>query len=126
MVFVDTSVLVDSFTGDQQAAPAFRRALQSGERLAISTLVLYEWLRGPRIVEELALLESTIPSAHAIPFGPADAALSAKLYRSVSRPRGREVDLAIAACAINRQALIWTMNRADFADIPGVTLYRAG
>ena len=53
------------------------------------------------------------------------AALSARLYRAVRRPHGPEIDLAIAACAINRNARLWSANRADFADIPGLTLYSA-
>jgi predicted nucleic acid-binding protein len=49
---------------------------------------------------------------------------SAELYRTVPRARSREVDLAIAACAIRREAELWTLNRADFADIPRLRLAR--
>lgn len=124
MIFLDTSILIDSFTADQRGAPALRRAVESGERLALSTLVIYEWMRGPRIPPEVALQEALFPSEGAISFEPEDALLSARLYRSVRRPRGREIDLAIAACAINREAQLWTLNPTDFADIPGLKLYR--
>jgi len=40
----------------------------------------------------------------------------------VRRPRGREVDLAIAACAIVHGARLWTLNRDDFTDIPDLDL----
>ena len=40
--------------------------------------------------------------------------MSARLYRSLRRPRGREVDIAIAACAIHREAALWTVSTADF------------
>jgi predicted nucleic acid-binding protein len=33
------------------------------------------------------------------------------------RPRGREIDLAVAACALAGSAALWTLNRADFDDI---------
>jgi hypothetical protein len=33
-----------------------------------------------------------------VPFGPTDAVRAAELFRQLSRPRGRELDLAIAAC----------------------------
>ena len=46
--------------------------------------------------------------------GAPEAALSAKLNRSLRRPRGREIDLAIAACAIRREAELWTLNSADY------------
>jgi predicted nucleic acid-binding protein len=54
----------------------------------------------------------------------ADALRSARLYRSVRRARGREIDIAIAACAINREVPLWTLHHADFADIPGLRLYQ--
>jgi predicted nucleic acid-binding protein len=42
----------------------------------------------------------------------------------VKRPRQRQADLAIAACAIRHGASLWTLNPADFADVPGLSLYR--
>jgi predicted nucleic acid-binding protein len=33
------------------------------------------------------------------------------------------MDLAIAACAIIRDAELWTLNRGGFKDIPGLRLY---
>jgi predicted nucleic acid-binding protein len=86
-------------------------------------LVLYEWLRGPRLSEELAAQERLFPSNSAIPFGTEEAVVSADLYRTVRRARRREVDLAIAACALVRGARLWTLNHADFQDVPGIRLY---
>ena len=34
-----------------------------------------------------------------------------------------DVDLAIAACAIEWGAALWTLNRSDFDDVPGLTLF---
>jgi predicted nucleic acid-binding protein len=123
VIVLDTSVLVDSLTGEKRSAPALRRVFERGERVVVPALVYYEWLRGPRLPQELALAERLFPRESAIVFGPAEAALSAKLYGSVRRPRGREMDLAIAACAIAREAELWTLNPADFRDIPGLRLY---
>jgi predicted nucleic acid-binding protein len=122
VIVLDTSVLIDSLSGPKRSAPALRRAIESGERILIPSLVLYEWLRGPRLPEELAAQGALLPSESAIPFGPREAALSAKLYRALRRPRGRQIDLAIAACAVSRQAALWTLNRADFEDVPGLRL----
>jgi predicted nucleic acid-binding protein len=123
VIFLDTSLLVDALSGAEQSAAALRRAMQEGERIQLSSLVIYEWLRGPRVPQELAAQEALFPSEAAVPFGWRDAALSAKLYRSVRRARGREADIAIAACAITHEAQLWTLNTADFKDIPGLRLY---
>jgi predicted nucleic acid-binding protein len=123
VILLDTSVLIDSLSGSKPAAPALRRVIEMGERILIPSLVLYEWLRGPRLSEEMAAQEALFPSEAAVPFGPPEAALSAKLYRSLRRPRGREIDLAIAACAMIRDAELWTRNDADFRDIPGLRLF---
>ena len=120
---LDTSVLVDSLTGEKRSAPALRRVFERGERILLPALVYYEWLRGPRLPQELALEERLFPRQSAIVFGLAEARLSAKLYGSVRHPSGREIDMAIAACAMAREAELWTLNPADFRDIPGLRLY---
>jgi predicted nucleic acid-binding protein len=126
VIHLDTSVLVDALTGARHSAGALRTVVGQGERLAISALVLYEWLRGPRAEVELAAQEDLFPSADAVPFGAREAALAARLYRSVPRARQREFDLAVAACALGQDAALWTLNPGDFRDVPGLVLYGAG
>ena len=123
MIHLDTSLQIDAVTGSRRSATHLRRVIERGERMAASTLVLYEWLRGPRSAEEIADQEALFPAADAVPFGPAEAALAAELSRRIKRPRGREIDLAIAACAIRNDAELWTLNREDFADIHALKLY---
>jgi len=123
VILLDTSVLVDSLTGPRRSVSELRSALADRQRLRIPTLVLYEWLRGPRLPEELEAQEALFPSAAAITFGVAEAQTAAELYRRVDNARGREVDLAIAACALVRRAGVWTLNRRDFDDIPGLRLH---
>jgi predicted nucleic acid-binding protein len=123
MIHLDTSVLIDALTGPRRSATDLRRAIADGERIAFSTIVLYEWLRGPRDAAELRAQEALFPAEHAEVFGPAQAALAANLYRQVRRARGREIDLAIAACAISAGAKLWTLNPGDFADLPGLALH---
>ena len=123
MILLDTSILIDALTGNRRSAPSLRRAIESGDRIALSTLVLYEWQRGPRRPEELAAQEALWPADAAIAFGPEEAATAAALYRSIRAPRGREIDLAIAACAICWDAALWTLNIKDFRDVPGLELF---
>ncbi len=122
MTLLDTSVLIESLSGPRRFAKALRSAIEQGERILIPTLVLYEWLRGPRLPSEMAVQEALFPLEAAVVFGPREATLSAELYRTLKRARGREVDLAIAACAIVRDADLWTLNRDDFRDIPQLRL----
>ncbi len=51
MILLDTSVLIDGLSGPRRSAPALRAAIEDGERILLSALVLYEWLRGPRLPE---------------------------------------------------------------------------
>jgi len=96
----------------------------NSERLALPSVVLHEWLRGPRVPEELKLQEATFPKSSIVPFGAEEAIVAARLYKSVPRPRGREIDLMIAASAIRHDAELWTLNVGDFKDIPGLRLLR--
>lgn len=127
MIFLDTSALVDALTGLRASAPLLREALELGERARLPTIVLFEWLRGPRRAAELAAQEALFPSAAAIPFGPAEAAKAAELYRRAGRSaRGRDADIAIAACAICHDATLWTLNLKNFADLPGLRVMAPG
>jgi len=122
IVHLDTSALVDALTGRRRSLDRLIALTDRGERLMLSTIVLYEWLSGPRTRAELGVQEELFPSDAAVPFGPAEAAAASSLYKSVARPRGREIDLAIAACAQAAGAALWTLNPADFRDVPGVSL----
>jgi predicted nucleic acid-binding protein len=123
IVHLDTSVLVDALTGGRRSFAALERTVARGHVMATSALALYEWLRGPRTPEELDDQEALIPSADARGFGPAEAARAAALYRTVKRARGRDMDIAIAACAMEHGAHVWTLNPDDFKDMPGLKLY---
>jgi predicted nucleic acid-binding protein len=123
MIHLDTSVLIDALTGPKRSAPALRRALEAGERIVFSTIVLYEWARGDRLPAEVAAQEALFPREGAVPFGTDEAGIAAGLYRAVKRARGREIDLAIAATAIAQNAHLWTLNVEDFRDISSLALY---
>ncbi len=122
MIVVDTSALIDALTGPRRSLPRLLDFIESGERLILPTVVLYEWLRGPRLPEELHVCEELFPQDQAVVFGAMEAHVAANLYRKVRHPRGREIDLTIAATAILRDAALWTLNRDDFRDIESLPL----
>jgi predicted nucleic acid-binding protein len=124
MIHLDTSVLIDALTGDRRALPALRRVVADSIRLGVSSLVLYEWRRGPRVAQELALEAALLGPDTVAAFGEQEARVAAAVYRQVKRPLGRELDIAIAACALAQDASLWTLNPEAFRDIPGLHLHR--
>ena len=122
-IHLDTSVLVDALTGARRSLSALERLVAAGHVISIATLVLYEWHRGPRTPAELLDQESLFPAPAARAFGWAEAARAAELYRSAKRARGRDMDIAIAACAIEQRAKLWTLSPEDFRDLPGLDVY---
>jgi tRNA(fMet)-specific endonuclease VapC len=122
MILIDTSALIDALTGPRRSSSRLRELIHDGERIWLPAIALFEWRRGPRSPEELEDQETLFPSENAIPFGPREAFLAADLYRKLKRPRGREIDIAIAACALAHDLDLWTLNNADFEDIPDLKL----
>jgi len=121
-VHLDTSVLIDALVGPRPLLAALTNLTERGDRPVISTMVLYEWLRGPRTRADLVVQEDLFPRAEALPFGVPEADMAAKLYTRVRRARQREFDIAVAACAIVHGGALWTLNRDDFKDIPELRL----
>jgi predicted nucleic acid-binding protein len=124
VIHLDTSIQIDALTGPRRSLPDVRRVVADGIRLGASSLVLYEWRRGPRVQAELAMEAVLLGPDTIVNFAENEARLAAELYRKVKRPRGRELDIAIAACALSRSAQFWTLNPKDFQDIPGLDLHR--
>ena len=90
-VHVDASALVDALTGPRRSLDVLIGIAGEGHRLSLSAIVLYEWLRGPRTRAELAVQEDLFPRARAVPFGAEQAAIAARLYGVVKRPRGAKL-----------------------------------
>lgn len=122
MIHLDTSALIAALSGPRAEMRTLRQLVVDGERLGVSSIVLFEWWRGPRTEEELEAQEALLPARTASSFGVAEAALAADLYARLGRPRRREIDLAIAACAMIQRAALWTLNPRDFSDIADLEL----
>jgi predicted nucleic acid-binding protein len=123
LIHLDTSLLIDAFTGERRSMARVRHATMKGDVTTFSTIVLYEWLRGPRTDSEKQAVETFFDLELLSTFGRIEAERAADLYRRVRGARQRQADLAIAACAIECRASLWTLNRSDFNDIPGLTLF---
>lgn len=123
MILLDTSVLIDAFSDPDRLDETLTAATGRGELLSLCSPVLYEWRRGARTEAELASQEAFFPIDAVWPFGAAEAVVAADLYQRLPRGRRREMDLAIAACALARGARLWTLNSDDFSDIPELALF---
>ena len=116
------SALVGALTGSRRSLDRLSDFISQGHRVGVSTLVLYEWLRGPRTTAELRAQEDLFPRPEAVPFDAQAAGQAAALYALLPRARNREIDLAVAACALTRNAALWTLNAKDFEDVPGLEM----
>ena len=125
LIHLDTSVLVDAFTGPRRSLARLRAATAKGHVVSISSIVLHEWLRGPRTEDERQAVDAFFELDQIAVFGRREAERAAGLYGRVKGARQRQADLAIAACAIEGGASLWTLNRSDFDDVPGLTLFGA-
>lgn len=123
LVHLDTSVLVDAFTGPRRSLARLESATIAGDVVSFCSIVLYEWLRGPRAEDEIETVRAFFETERIAEFGEGDARIAAALYRQVKRARQRQADLAIAASAIEQGAVLWTLDGSDFNDIPGLRLY---
>ena len=121
-IHLDTSALVGALAGPRDAFDRLHAFIEQSHRVRLSTIVLYEWLRGPRTVNELRVQEELFPRAQAVPFDSEAAGQAAALYAELTRPRGRDLDIAVAACALVHDAALWTLNPKDFSDVPGLKL----
>jgi predicted nucleic acid-binding protein len=124
LVHLDTSVLVDAFTGPRRSLTHVVSATSAGHVLTFCSLVQYEWLRGPRTQAEEDIVRRLFGDDAIVSLGSREAYTASALYQRVKRARQRQADLAIAACAVEHNARLWTLNEADFADVPGLTLYQ--
>ena len=121
-VHLDTSSLVGALADPGDSFGRLRALVNEGHRVKLSSIALYEWLRGPRTLAELRAQEELFPPAAIVPFEAEAARQAAGLYSTLPRSRGRAADLAIAACALVEEAALWTLNPKDFSDVPGLKL----
>lgn len=120
---LDTDFLVHALSAPRQSE--FRRLeslAASDVTFEMAALAWYEFSRGPRTPNQLALARAFLGPGAVLDFTEALADRAAELYRRLRGPRRRAGDLIIAATALQRSATLLTLNVKDYADIDGLDL----
>lgn len=115
---LDTDFLVWALAA---AGPERRRLAEladSEAEIQISAVAWYEFARGPRTPEQLAVARSIFAEDGVIPFSEGIAALAAETFRRLGSPRRRAADVAIGVTAAAMEAVLLSCNARDFAGIP--------
>ena len=123
MIIVDTDVLIEIFDKKSiKGDMALKKIENTGEDIAITSLILHEILYGIYKYGKKKL--KGIEHLETIEFNQDDAKLSAKLELGCEK-KGKKVariDTMIAAVVINRKAKLFTFNQKHFQVFPGLSL----
>ncbi len=113
MILLDTNYLIRGLIAGSREAEDLVAWARAGERMAVSSVVWYEFLCGPVTRAQQAVMQSFIHEI--LPFGDVQAQEAARLFNAVGRQRALRVDAMIAASALIAHARLATSNQTDFA-----------
>jgi predicted nucleic acid-binding protein len=119
-VHLDTDFLVRALASQ---GPERRRLFElaaSRAEMQMSSLAWYEFVRGPRSPEQVAVARSLFEDDGIIPFSDDLAELAAETFRQLGSPRRRSADIAIGITALEMNARLLSCNADDFAGIPSL------
>ena len=126
LVHLDTDFLVYALSVRGPERERLDELARSDARIEISAVAWYEFSRGPRTAEQLAVARLFFGDDGVIPFSEGLAAASAEVFRSLGYPRKRAGDIAIGITAAAAGAALLTRHAKDFAGVPDLTLETAG
>ena len=126
LVHLDTDFLVYALSVRGPEREKLDELARSDAEIEISAVAWYEFSRGPRTAEQLAVARTLFGSDGIIPFSEGLAEAAAEVFRTLGSPRKRAADIAIGVTAAAAGASLLTRNTKDFAGIPGVTLESSG
>jgi predicted nucleic acid-binding protein len=121
-VHLDTDFLIHALA---HAGPERQRLLAlaaSDAEIQISAVAWYEFSRGPRTPEQLAVARSLFGADGVILLSEPLAARAAETFRGARATRRRAADIAIGVTAAALDATLLTRNARHFAGIPDLTV----
>ncbi len=126
LVHLDTDFLVYALSVRGPERERLAELASSDVQIEISAVAWYEFSRGPRTAEQLAVARVFFGTDGIVPFSERLAEAAAETFRSLGSPRKRAADIAIGTTAAAAGAVLLTRNPKDFADIPGLTAEAVG
>jgi len=123
---LDTDFLIYALSVAGPERRRLRFLADSDAELQMSAIAWYEFSRGPRTPEQLAVARSLLGEDGVVAFSERIAALAAEAFRRLGSPRKRAADVAIGVTAAAHGAVLLTRNARDFAGIPDLLVERAG
>lgn len=123
---LDTDSLVYALSSAGPERRHLRAPADSDAEIQMSAVAWYEFSRGPRSPEQLAVARSFLGEDGVLAFTEATAAEAADVFRRLGSPRRRAADIAIGVTAAIQQAVLLTRNSRDFTGVPGLRAESAG
>ena len=115
---LDTDFLVVALSSAGKERTRLLELAESDAEIQISAVAWYEFSRGPRTPEQLAVARSMFFEDGVVPFSEEIATISAEVFRNLGSPRRRAADIAIGVTAACFEANLLTRNANDFAGVP--------
>lgn len=119
---LDTDFLVHALSVNGPERSRLAELTQSDEEIRMSAVAWYEFARGPRTAEQLAVAHSFFSAEGIIPFTEELADTAADVFRRCGSPRKRAADIAIGVTAASLGATLLTRNGRDFDGVPSLEL----
>jgi predicted nucleic acid-binding protein len=122
---LDTDFLVYALSTAGPERRRLRALADSDSQVQLSAVAWFEFSRGPRTPEQLAVARSFFGEDGVVAFSETLAAEAAEVFRRLGSPRKRAADVAIGVTASVHEAVLLTRNARDFAGIPGLEVETA-
>lgn len=119
---LDTDFLVMALGAAGKERRRLLALAESDAVIQMSAVAWYEFARGPRTPEQLAVARSFFPEDGIVPLSEDIASRAGEVFRLLGSPRRRGADVAIGVTAAAFDAVLLSGNRSDFAGIPDLKL----
>jgi predicted nucleic acid-binding protein len=122
VVHLDTDFLIYAAARNGSERERLFELVDSDAVIHMSAWAWYEFRRGPRTPEQLALAAALIDEDGILPLTQEVAEQSAEVFRSLGSPRRRVAVVAIGVTAVSAGATLLTRNARDFNGIPDLEI----